>query len=247
MGEVFRAQDDALGRVVALKTIAPRHDEGTQEERLARFRREAQAAASLGHPSVVTVYDFGEADGHLFLAMELLDGEDLSEALRRKRFGGLDEKLDLLQRIAAGIGYAHGRGIVHRDLKPANIRILPDGSVKLLDFGLARTEGSDATLSGQVLGTPHYMSPEQVRGERADARSDVFSLGAIAYELLAGRKPFPAHGAHAALFQVLGPDRARRWLGDDFVSHFVAMKRAELDAQSRAVTDWEIARYLEAL
>jgi ferredoxin/hemoglobin-like flavoprotein/tRNA A-37 threonylcarbamoyl transferase component Bud32 len=203
MGEVFRARDEALGRVVALKTIVERAGDPQHDERLDRFRREAQAAAGLSHPSIVTVFDFGEVDGRLFLAMELLEGEDLADALARGRAGNLDQRLDLLTQVCTAVGFAHARGIVHRDLKPANIRLLPGGSVKIMDFGLARLEGSKATLAGQVLGTPHYMSPEQVRAETADARSDVFALGAIAFELLGGRKPFPAPGAHAALFQVL--------------------------------------------
>ncbi len=203
MGEVFRARDEALGRVVALKTILERAGDDAPEERRERFRREAQAAAGLSHPNIVTIYDFGEAEGRCYLAMELLDGEDLSDALRRGPLGPLPARLALLAQAGAAVGFAHAKGVVHRDLKPANIRLLPGGGLKILDFGLARIEGSDATRSGQILGTPHYMSPEQVRGERADARSDVFALGAIAYEVLAGRKPFPAPSVHAALFQVL--------------------------------------------
>jgi serine/threonine-protein kinase len=203
MGEVFRARDEALGRVVALKTILERAGDDAPEERRERFRREAQAAAGLSHPNIVTIYDFGEAEGRCYLAMELLDGEDLSDALRRGPLGPLVARLALLAQAGAAVGFAHAKGVVHRDLKPANIRLLPGGGLKILDFGLARIEGSDATRSGQVLGTPHYMSPEQVRGERADARSDVFALGAIAYEVLTGRKPFPAPSVHAALFQVL--------------------------------------------
>ncbi|MCM2255420.1 MAG: protein kinase [Vicinamibacteria bacterium] len=203
MGEVFKARDEGLDRVVALKTILERAGDDAPEERRERFRREAQAAAGLTHPNIVTIYDFGEADGRCYLAMELLEGEDLSDALRRGPLGPLPARLALLAQAGAAVGFAHAKGVVHRDLKPANIRLLPGGGLKILDFGLARIEGSDATRSGQVLGTPHYMSPEQVRGERADARSDVFALGAIGYEVLSGRKPFPAPSVHAALFQVL--------------------------------------------
>jgi len=200
MGEVFRARDQVLDRVVAVKTISA-ESHASPAEVVARFRYEAQSAAGLNHPNIVTVYDFGEDQGMLFMAMELLDGHDLGEHARAN--ATLGDKLALMQQICEGVGFAHGRGVVHRDLKPANIHVLPGGRIKILDFGLARSLHSDLTAAGKVLGTPHYMSPEQVRGERVDSRSDVFSLGVILYEFLTGKRPFPAEAVHAVMFQVL--------------------------------------------
>jgi ferredoxin/hemoglobin-like flavoprotein/tRNA A-37 threonylcarbamoyl transferase component Bud32 len=203
MGEVYRAQDTVLGRLVALKTIAASAAVRWDDTLAERFRREAQAAAGLNHPNVVTVYDFGEHDGTFYLVMELLEGSDLGEVLRRRTLTRLEDKLAVLEQIFDGIGFAHARKIVHRDLKPANIHLAPSGTAKIMDFGLARTGDLEVTRSGGVLGTPYYMSPEQVRGERVDARSDVFSLGALSYELLTGHRAFPAENIHAVLFQVL--------------------------------------------
>jgi ferredoxin/hemoglobin-like flavoprotein/tRNA A-37 threonylcarbamoyl transferase component Bud32 len=203
MGEVYRAQDTVLGRPVALKTIAASAAVRWDDTLAERFRREAQAAAGLNHPNVVTVYDFGEDDGTFFLVMELLEGSDLGEALRQRALPRLEDKLAVLEQVLDGIAFAHARKIVHRDIKPANIHLAPGGTAKIMDFGLARTGDLEVTRSGGVLGTPYYMSPEQVRGERVDARSDVFSLGALAFELLTGRRAFPAENIHAVLFQVL--------------------------------------------
>jgi eukaryotic-like serine/threonine-protein kinase len=203
MGEVYRAHDRVLNRPVAIKTISP-HAFATWDDSLVeRFRREAQAAASLNHPNIITIYDFGEEDGVLYIAMELLEGTDLLALLERGPRLGLDEALDLLEQVADGIAFAHSRGIVHRDLKPANVHLLPTGRVKIMDFGLARSRESKMTQIGWALGTPHYMAPEQVRGEPADARTDVFCLGVLAYEVLTGKRPFPAESLQAVLFQVL--------------------------------------------
>jgi len=203
MGEVYKARDTVLNRMVAVKTIAPaaalRWDESLTE----RFRREAQAAAGLNHPNIITVHDFGEEDGTFYMAMELLEGSDLSEVVRRRALPRLEDRLGVIEQICDGVAFAHAHRVVHRDLKPANIHLLPNGRVKIMDFGLARSGEMDATRSGGILGTPYYMAPEQVRGERTDARSDVFSLGALFYELLSGRRAFPAETIHAVLFQVL--------------------------------------------
>jgi class 3 adenylate cyclase/hemoglobin-like flavoprotein/tRNA A-37 threonylcarbamoyl transferase component Bud32 len=203
MGEVYKARDTVLNRMVAVKTIAPaaalRWDESLTE----RFRREAQAAAGLNHPNIITVHDFGEEDGTFYMAMELLEGSDLSEVVRRRSLPLLADRLGVIEQICDGVAFAHAHRVVHRDLKPANIHLLPNGRVKIMDFGLARSGEMDATRSGGVLGTPYYMAPEQVRGERTDARSDVFSLGALFYELLSGRRAFPAETIHAVLFQVM--------------------------------------------
>jgi eukaryotic-like serine/threonine-protein kinase len=210
MGVVWRAQDPVLGRTVAIKTISAAL--GSDNENKERFLREARAAAQLNHPNIITVYDFGQADQELYMAMELLEGKDLKELITLGQLN-FDQKLDIMEQVADGLAYAHGRDVIHRDLKPGNIHVQPNGQVKILDFGLARLGSSDLTKTGVVMGTPNYMSPEQVMGERVDARSDVFSAGAVFYELLTNRKPFDAESVHATLYQVVHRDAPppRQW------------------------------------
>jgi tRNA A-37 threonylcarbamoyl transferase component Bud32/tetratricopeptide (TPR) repeat protein len=203
MGEVFRARDPVLNREVAVKRITAGRDVDETVRR--RFRREAEAAAKLAHPNIITVYELGLEGEQLFMAMELLDGMDLKQALASRAMT-LDEKLNVALQVCEGVARAHSHEIVHRDLKPANIHILPSGKVKILDFGLAHVSGSEMTSTGMVMGTPHYMSPEQVRGQKADARSDVFALGCVFYELLSGRKPFDAESMHGVLFKIMQED-----------------------------------------
>ena len=201
MGEVYKARDPVLNRFVAIKTMTGVLT--ADDELVERFRREAQAAARLNHLNIVTVYDFGEEQGKFYMAMELLEGVDLKEIIGTRALNDLWDKLDVMEQVADGLAFAHAQGVVHRDLKPANVRVLPSGRVKIMDFGLARMNTSDMTRSGMIMGTPNYMSPEQVRGARVDARSDVFSLGAVFYELLAGRKAFHADSMHTILFKVM--------------------------------------------
>jgi hypothetical protein len=212
MGEVFKAHDPFLNRMVAVKTISS--SLGTESELRRRFLREAQSAARLNHPNIITVYDFGEEHGKIFMAMELLEGSDLKDLLGSHALTALEDKLDIMEQICEGLAFAHSMEVVHRDLKPGNIHVQPGGQVKILDFGLARLGASEITRTGTVMGTPHYMSPEQVRGEKADARSDVFALGAMFYELLAGRKAFDGDSMHTVLFQVLQeePEPIRHWV-----------------------------------
>lgn len=215
MGEVLRAHDPVLDREVALKVIASSLESSADARQ--RFHREAQSIARLNHPNIVTVFDFGEEKGIVYMAMELLDGTDLRSLIAANRFGGLDPKLAVMEQVCAGVGYAHSRNVIHRDLKPANIQVLTTGHVKVMDFGLARIGAqSGMTATGAVLGTPHYMSPEQVKGEKADSRSDVFALGAILYQLLTGRQPFDAESVHAVLFRILEgePEPVERWIDD---------------------------------
>ncbi|HUG54669.1 MAG TPA: protein kinase [Vicinamibacteria bacterium] len=201
MGEVYRAHDPVLNRDVAVKTISA--ELGADDTLRRRFEREAQSAARLNHPNIITVFDYGEEQGKIYMAMELLDGADLKQAIARRASLSLDEKLSIVDQIAEGLAFAHEHDIVHRDLKPANIHLLGNGQVKIMDFGLARLGGSEMTRAGMVMGTPHYMSPEQVRGERADSRSDVFALGCVFYEILTYRKPFDADSMHSVLFKVM--------------------------------------------
>jgi serine/threonine protein kinase len=214
MGEVWRAHDPILGRDVAIKTISAAG--GTDETLRKRFHREAQSAAHLNHPNIITVFDFGEEQGRIYMAMELLEGRDLKELITNRILSDLHDKLDIMEQICEGLAYAHSKDVVHRDLKPGNIHVQPGGQLKIMDFGLARLGASDMTREGMILGTPNYMSPEQVRGEKADARSDIFSVGAVFYELLTSHKPFDADSLHAVLFNVLqqDPEPVRKWAPD---------------------------------
>jgi serine/threonine protein kinase len=211
MGEVYKAHDPALGRFVAIKTISQRLD--ANDTMRQRFQREAQAAAQLSHPNIITVFEFGEEAGTSYIAMELLEGTDLKEVIERRTLQRLEDKLPVLEQICDGLAFAHSKGLVHRDLKPGNIHILPNGQVKIMDFGLAR-RSTDAAKTAVVMGTPYYMAPEQAQGGRASARSDIFSLGAVAYELLAGRRPFGGESVPAVLYSVVhsAPEALAKWL-----------------------------------
>ncbi len=201
MGEVYKAHDTVLNRFVAIKTITG--SLGSDEQFRQRFHREAQSAASLNHRNIVTVFEFAEDQGMVYMVMELLEGTDLKDLIARGALTRFEDKLSVIEQMCDGLAFAHAKGVVHRDLKPANIHVLGNGTVKIMDFGLARLGVSEITRTGTVMGTPNYMSPEQVRGEKVDARSDIFAVGAVMYEVLAGHKPFEAESMHSVLFQVL--------------------------------------------
>lgn len=204
MGVVYRGIDPVLNRSVAIKVM---NDAVARDKELrARFLREAQSAGSLQHPNVVTVYDFGEVDGHPFIAMELVEGTDLDELLRRNAPLTLVEKIDILIDVLNGLSYAHKRGIVHRDVKPANIRIDEEGRARIMDFGIAHMHTSGATRmtrTGVMVGTPAYMSPEQITGAPITPSSDIFSIGAVMYELLAGITAFQAETLQSMMYQIV--------------------------------------------
>jgi serine/threonine-protein kinase len=196
MGIVYLAKDPLIGRLVALKTIRPSahaDDEDTREFQ-ARFIREAQAAGILNHPSIVTVHDIGvdEPTGVSFIAMEYVEGHNLKEVLSAGRPLSFEQAADIIAQVAEGLDFAHAKGIVHRDVKPANIILLEGNRAKITDFGIAKiTSGAaNLTTTGQFLGTPNYMAPEQIKGTPVDGRSDIFSLGICLYECLTHRKPF---------------------------------------------------------
>lgn len=205
MGEVYKGHDPILNRFVAIKIIA--ETLGTDTDLVERFKREARNAAQLNHPNIITIYDFVEEEGHLYMVMELLEGQDLKELIKSGSPLTMEQILTIMEQIADGLGFAHSRGVIHRDLKPANIHVSKNGQVKILDFGLVHEASSDMTKTGQVMGTPNYMSPEQVQGLRVDPRSDIFSLGAVFYELLTRKKPFSADSIHATMFKVVQGDR----------------------------------------
>ena len=190
MGVVYRAEDPALDRVVALKTIILGDDAEGRAEYNKRFFLEAKAAGKLTHPNIVTTYDFGEHEGVAYMAMELLKGTELRERMKEGALPAA-EAVDIARQVADGLGFAHEHGVVHRDIKPANIMLLARGQVKIMDFGIARMRAGDhKTSTGIVLGTPKYMSPEQIAGTPVDHRSDIFSLGIVLYEMLTGARLF---------------------------------------------------------
>src|SRR3954466_351168 len=188
MGVVYRATDSVLDRTVAVKVM--NESIARQEDLRKRFLHEAQAAASLQHPNVVSIYDMGEVDGHMFIAMEFVDGVDLEKLLELGQPLSLQAKLDIVIDVLTGLTFAHKRGIVHRDVKPANIRVAEDGRAKLMDFGVAHLAASTITRTGQQMGTPSYMAPEQVTGGRVTPATDIFAVGTVLYELIAGSRPF---------------------------------------------------------
>src|SRR5881275_495440 len=202
MGEVWRAYDSVIRRYVALKLLSRAGRSADARERLLR---EARAAGALQHPNIVTIYDLGEADGQLFIAMELVDGRDLSTLIALREPIPLERKLDLVIEVLQGLSYAHERGVIHRDIKPSNVRIASDGSVKIMDFGIA-LQSADVTGSGAIVGTPTYMAPEQITNGAITPATDVFAVGCLLYELLTYRKPFEGETVHGVLYQVLTTD-----------------------------------------
>lgn len=192
MGVVYKAEDPLLGRIVAIKTITLVSDAAERIEYEARFFQEARAAGGLNHPSLITIHDIGREGDVAYMAMELVDGVELREIMTRGPLP-LGLALGIIAQAAEGLAYAHERGVVHRDIKPGNIMIVRGRHAKIMDFGIARMRVSDVkTQTGAILGSPKYMSPEQVAGKRVDHRADIFSLGVVLYELTAGTAPFAA-------------------------------------------------------
>lgn len=202
MGVVYKANDPTIGRTVALKTMRLDVHGLDTGEMVRRFKNEARAAGLLNHPNIVTIYDAGEHEGIFYIAMEFIEGTTLHELLQQKRILDAEEVVQLSREICRGLDYAHAHGIVHRDVKPANIMITARGAVKIMDFGIAKAGGS-MTSTGQVLGTPNYMSPEQVKGRSLDGRSDLFSFGVILYEMLTGEKPFVGQNVTTIIYKIV--------------------------------------------
>ncbi|HMB54816.1 MAG TPA: serine/threonine-protein kinase, partial [Thermoanaerobaculia bacterium] len=209
MGEVYLARDPQIDRALAVKTLrlvgVP---EGEVEERQQRMLREARTAGKLIHPNIVTLFDAGEQDGVLFLAFEFVAGSDLSVRLKQGPLS-IGDALRYARQACEGLGHAHRQGIVHRDVKPSNLMLDADGRVKISDFGIAKLSGeatTELTMTGMVMGSPHYMAPEQVRGEELDGRSDLFSLGIVLYEMVCGQRPFEGETISTLIYQILGAE-----------------------------------------
>jgi serine/threonine-protein kinase len=253
MGVVYLGRDPVIGRLVALKTIrVAAEDDIEQREFNERFLREAQAAGTLSHPNIVTVHDVGEEDEISFIAMEYVEGKNLKQVIREKDRLSFERISEIIAEVAGALDYAHRKGIVHRDVKPANIIITPDGTVKITDFGIAKIETSSLTETGQFLGTPNYMSPEQVTGEAVDGRSDLFSLGVVLYELMTRKKPFlgdnvtsisykivhedfpPLHSADASIPSEFGPILAKALSKDPAARYQRGSDLAQALSEARA-------------
>ena len=205
-GTVYKGRDPFIKRAVAIKTC-----QSEEEEIKKRFFREAEFAGNLHHRNITTIYDFGVTDdGTPYIVQEFLTGEDLDKLARKRDPLPLRRKLEILVDVCEGLGYAHAAGIIHRDIKPSNVRILEDGTVKLMDFGIAKSMVSQSTLTqtGITLGTASYLAPEQIRGEDLDARTDLFSLGVLAYELTTGQKPFTGDHISTVLYRIMNEQPA---------------------------------------
>ncbi|MBN1931797.1 MAG: serine/threonine protein kinase [Desulfobacterales bacterium] len=205
MGVVYKAHDPQIDRLVALKVLRP--DRVTSEDFVQRFLKEARAIGRLSHPNIVTVFDVGRDHGTIYIAMEFLRGKPLNEIIRERQ-SSLEEITDIVSQVAQALNYAHANGIVHRDIKPSNIIVSTDRQIKITDFGIAHIEDPSAayqTQAGEILGTPVYMSPEQVIGQAVDGRSDLYSLGVILYEMSTYRRPFKGENL-AAIFRAITHD-----------------------------------------
>lgn len=204
MGVVYKARDPLIDRVVAIKTINLGLALDEKKEYEERFYQEAKAAGRLSHPNIVTIYDVGKSGDIAYIAMEFLQGRELRDILNDGELLPVDRTLNIVAQVAQGLAYAHEHDIVHRDVKPANIMVGDDGHVKITDFGIARMASSAVrTQTGMVLGSPKYMSPEQVMGKTIDRRSDIFSLGVMLYEMLTGEAPFSGENVNAIMYQTL--------------------------------------------
>jgi serine/threonine protein kinase len=204
MGVVYKAKDPLIDRVVAIKTINLGLALDEKDEYEGRFYQEAKAAGRLNHPNIVTIYDVGKSGDVAYIAMEFLEGRELRDIMNERGILPVEQVLDVVAQVALGLAYAHEHGIVHRDVKPSNIMLVRDGHAKITDFGIARMASAAVrTQTGMVLGSPKYMSPEQVMGKDIDQRSDIFSLGVMLYELLTGQAPFDGENVNAIMYQTL--------------------------------------------
>jgi serine/threonine protein kinase len=234
MGVVYKARDNSLGRMVALKLMTAGHADSSDSRE--RFLREARAVSMLQHANIVVVHELGEHEGNPYIVMEFLDGEPLHRIIYEHAPISLPQKVDIIIQVAKALQYAHQKGIIHRDIKPGNILVLRDGTVKVVDFGLAHLAGSDTiTRTGVLVGTFSFMSPEQLNGEPVDARTDIFALGIVFYLLLTGKPPFEGNSAAETINKILLEPPAR-------LEHFQNVNQPEL----QPVLDKALAKRKEA-
>jgi serine/threonine-protein kinase len=208
MGKVYKGIDPAINRPVALKTIRLDfvNDPEELEELKERLHREAQAAGKLSHPNIVTVYDVGSEGALQYIAMEYLEGVTLEDLIKKKTKFNYRIIAQIIMQICSALDYAHEQNIVHRDIKPANIMILPDYRVKVMDYGIARVDSNSMTKTGIAMGTPNYISPEQLKGQAIDRRADIFSLGVVMYEMLLGRRPFKGENISSLIYSIMNQE-----------------------------------------
>jgi serine/threonine protein kinase len=244
MGVVYRAEDPSLDRVVALKTISLANSDEDRKAYEKRFLLEAKAAGKLTHPNIVTIFDYGEEEDLAYMAMELLEGSDLRTRMRQGPIPPLDA-LEIALQVADGLGFAHETGVVHRDIKPGNIMLLERGAVKIMDFGIARMRHADhKTSTGMVLGTPRYMSPEQIGGQPVDQRSDVFSLGTVLYEMLTRTQLFAGDDVNQIAHNVANAEPAPPSRGNPEIPQlvdFIVARALKKDPAVRYQDAYEMA------
>ena len=248
MGIVYRASDPLLSRTVAIKTVIMSTDPQEMAEYEARFSQEAKAAGGLNHPNIVTIYDIGRSGNVAYMAMELLEGHELRALMKPGEMIAPARAVEIAAQVAEGLAYAHQHGVVHRDVKPANIMILHSRLAKITDFGIARMRQAEVrTQTGIVLGSPRYMSPEQVAGKRAEPRSDIFSLGVILYEMLTGKPAFTGEDVTSVMFQILNvvpPPPSSINPGVPAVLDFIVAKAIAKTAEDRYQDASDFARDL---
>ena len=252
MGVVYLGKDPRINRTTAIKTFRFGDDFEPAEAKQMKlkFFREAESAGTLSHPNIVTIYDAGEEQELAYIAMEYLEGDDLQKYTKKNSLLPMRKVLEHVANIAEALNYAHSKGIIHRDIKPANIMLLKSGVVKITDFGIARITASSQTQTGVVKGTPHYMSPEQISGEKVDGRSDIFSLGAMLFQLLTGEVPFRGNSPAALLHQILNvPHPDPKKVNPKLLKPHVAIidKAMEKDREKRYQKAGQMAAHLRAL
>jgi tRNA A-37 threonylcarbamoyl transferase component Bud32/tetratricopeptide (TPR) repeat protein len=252
MGVVYLARDPIIDRRVALKTLRVDLDVEHADEFRERFIREARAAGRLNHPGIVTIHDVGEdpESGLVYIAMEYIEGRDLKQIMASGQRFRPSEVSRIAADVALALDYAHSMGVVHRDIKPANIILTQDGTAKIMDFGVARLEASNLTVDGQFIGTPNFMSPEQITGKTVDGRSDLFSLGVVMFNLLTGQRPFTGESMHEVTLRIVqDPCPIPSTVGEDIPAALnpIVLKCLEKNPERRFQTGGALAQVLAAL